>query len=384
MMTCVRLHASISSVALVVATCVLAQNISTIAGSGDDGYNGDDIPATLAHLSDPDGVAVDAAGNVYVADHVNDRVRRVLRNGTITTFVGTGVHGYNGDGIPASMALLRSPAYVTVDAGGDVFIADMNNYRIRKVLANGTITTIAGTGRAPNYNGDWIPATLASLYMPAAVGLDGAGNVLIGDMNNDRVRMVFASNGTICTVAGTGVRGYNGDGIPATLALLAAPSGTAVDREGNVYIADALNQRVRKVLSNGTITTFAGNGKSGFNGDDIPASSASVGCPSDVALGNNGSILIADTCNNRVRRVLANGTITTIAGTHQQGYNGDGIPATSALLAYPMAVVEDASGRVFIADSSNNRIRVIAAPAAAATDAAPQRAARQAEAEATA
>ena len=350
-----------SSVALVLLVA-RAQNISTLAGNGADGYNGDGIPATLAQLNVPESVAVDAVGNLYIADHVNDRVRMVLANGTITTLAGTATGGFNGDGIPASLAQLSRPAYVTIDVGGNVLIADMDNYRIRKVLPNGTITTIAGTGRAPNYNGDWIPATMASLFMPMSVHSDIAGNVLIGDTNNDRVRKVFAANGTICTIAGTGVRGYNGDGIPATLAELSAPGGTAMDVNGNVYIADTLNQRVRKVLANGTITTFAGNGNSGYNGDGIPASSATIGCPFDVALGSHGSILIADTCNNRVRRVLANGTITTIAGTHEQGFNGDGIPATSACLSYPSSVMEDASGRVFITDSSNNRIRVIDAP----------------------
>ena len=282
-----------------------AQNISTLAGNGADGYNGDGIPATLAQLNVPESVAVDAVGNLYIADHVNDRVRMVLANGTITTLAGTATGGFNGDGIPASLAQLSRPAYVTIDVDGNVLIADMDNHRIRKV---------------------------------------------------------FAANGTICTIAGTGVRGYNGDGIPATLAELSAPGGTAMDVNGNVYIADTLNQRVRKVLANGTITTFAGNGNSGYNGDGIPASSATIGCPFDVALGSHGSILIADTCNNRVRRVLANGTITTIAGTHEQGFNGDGIPATSACLSYPSSVMEDASGRVFITDSSNNRIRVIDAP----------------------
>ena len=300
-------------------------------------------------------------------------MRKVLVNGTITTIAGTGVRGYNGDGIPATLAQIHASTYVVVDAGGNVLIADMNNHRIRKVLTNGTIITIAGTGHSPPYNGDWIPATLACLNSPMSVGFDGFDNVFIGDTSNERIRKVFASNGTICTIAGNGVEGYNGDGIPATSARLYSPRGTAVDREGNVYIADPLNQRVRKVLLNGTITTFAGNGTSGFNGDGIPASSAMVGCPFDVALGSHGSILIADSCNGRVRRVLANGTITTIAGTGQRGYNGDGIPATSATLADPTCVFEDACGRVFIADSSNNRIRVVDAPAPPVAPAAPTR-----------
>ena len=347
----------------IVVVTARAQHIWTIAGDGDDGYNGDGIPATLAQLSGPGDVATDAAGDIYISDNVNNRVRKVS-GGTITTFAGTGAIGYNGDGIPASLAHLSGPAGIAVDAQHNVLITDMGNYRIRKVLANGTIITIAGTGRAPNYNGDWIPATLASLNLPMSVSWDGAGDVIIADMGNERFRKVFALNGTICTIAGNGTEGYNGDGIPATLAQLQSPRGHAVDADGNVYIADVGNQRVRKVLPNGTITLFAGgNGSGWYNGDGIPASLATVACPNDVALGSHGSILIADTCNDRVRRVLANGTITTIAGTDQEGYNGDGIPATLASLSGPCGVFEDALGRVFIADTDNNRIRMIDAPA---------------------
>ena len=177
---------------------------------------------------------------------------------------------------------------------------------------------------------------------------------------------MFASNGTICTVAGYGVEGYNGDGISSTSAQLHSARTAVVDRVGNVYIADVLNHRVRLVLPNGTITTFAGDGQGGYNGDGIPASHARVNCPNDVALGNHGSILIADTCNDRVRRVFANGTIVTIAGTGERGYNGDGIRATTAALAAPSGVFEDDRGRVYIADTLNNRVRVVAAPAAPA------------------
>jgi sugar lactone lactonase YvrE len=324
--------------------------ITTVAGNGTPGYNGDGIAATSAELNYPIGVAVDSSGNLYIADS-NSRIREIS-SGTITTVVGTGVVGYNGDGIAATSAKLYYPSGVAVDSiGSKVYIADIDNYRIREVSA-GIISTVAGNGLS-NYYGNGIAATLAALSAPASAAADSSGNVYIADGNNCLVRKVTA--GIITTVAGTGVCGYNGDGIAATSAQLNYPYGVAVDSSGNIYIADTSNQRIREV-SGGTITTVAGTGSAGYNGDGIPATSAWLNSPFGVNVDSGGNIYIADYGNSRIRRV-SGGTITTIAGNGSGGYNGDGVSATSAELYYPFGVVVDSSGNIYIADYGNQRIR---------------------------
>jgi trimeric autotransporter adhesin len=323
--------------------------ITTVAGTGVGGYNGDNIAPTSAELNRPSGVALDPANNLYIADGY--RIRKVS-SGIITTVAGTGVGGYNGDNIAATSAELY-PSGVALDSAGNVYIADIYNNRIRKV-SNGIITTIAGTG-TNGYNGDNIAATSADLYEPGGVAVDSANNLYIADTDNARVRKV--SNGIITTVAGTGVGGYNGDNIPATSALLAGPWGVALDSAGNLYIADPGNSRIRKV-SNRFITTVAGNGMAYYSGDDIAATSAALGEPNGVAVDSTGNVYIADTANNRIRKV-SNGIITTVAGNGCACYNGDNIAATSAELAGPNGVAVDSAGNVYIADTANNRIRKI-------------------------
>src|ERR1035437_6377065 len=323
--------------------------ITTVAGNGNPGNSADGGPATSASIS-PFGVAVDSAGNLYIADPNNLRIRKVS-GGTITTVAGYGNQGFSGDGGPATSASLNSPIGVAVDSAGNLYIAD--TFRIRKV-SGGTITTVAGNG-AYRFSGDGGPATSAWLNIPEAVAVDSAGNLYIADLDNYRVRKV--THGTITTVAGNGSPGFSGDGGPATLASLSQPTGVAVDSAGNLYIADPNNQRVRKV-SGGTITTVAGNGNAsgGFSGDGGPATSASLDNPGAVAVDSTGNLYIADYLNHRVRKV-SGGTITTVAGNGNYGFSGDGGPATSASVN-PYRVAVDSAGNLYIAEL-NNRIRKV-------------------------
>jgi sugar lactone lactonase YvrE len=336
--------------------------ITTVAGNGNPGYNGDNIPATSAELSSPYSIAVDGAGNLYIADGGNARVHKVTPGGTITTVAGNGTPGYNGDNIPATSAELYDPAGVAVDGAGSLYIADLGNNRIRKVTPDGTITTVAGNGYESQsgfggYNGDNIPATSAELFWPEGVAVDGAGNLYIADTTNSRIRKV-TPGGIITTVAGNGTPGYNGDNIPATSAELSSPYSIAVDGAGNLYIADSLNVRIRKVTPGGTITTVAGNGTVGYNGDNIAATSAELQFPWGVAVDGVGNLYIGDS-PARIRKVTLDGTITTVAGNGTQGYNGDNIAATTAELYYPASVALDGAGSLYIADGNNNRIRKV-------------------------
>ena len=314
--------------------------ITTIAGSGKQGFSGDGGPAVAAQLRSAYEVAVDRQGNVYIADYDNYRVRKVSPGGTITTFAGTGTEGFSGDGGPATSARLNAPIGIAVDGQGNVYIADFNNARVRKVNPGGTITTFAGTG-VPGFSGDGGPATSARLYAPHGVAVDGQGNVYIADSYNQRVRKVSPA-GTITTIAGTGRPGVSGDGGPATSAKMTYPRGVAADAQGNVYIFDG-STRVRKVSRGGTITTFAGRRASSF-GDGGPATSAQLRTPSGVAVDGQGNVYIADFPDHRVRKVSAGGTITTFAGTGAGGFSGDGGPATSARLFAPYGVAVDGRG----------------------------------------
>jgi len=324
--------------------------ISTVAGGGSS--FGDNGPATSAQLNFPESVAVDSAGNLYIPIASNCLVRKVS-GGVITAVAGNGTWGFSGDNGPATSAQLSGPAAIAVDSAGSLYIADAYNNRIRKV-SGGVITTVAGTG-AQGFSGDNGPATSAQLNGPNAIAVDSAGNLYIADTGNNRVRKV--SNGVIATVAGNGTLGFSGDKGPATNAQLYYPEGVAVDSAGNLYIADAYNNRIRKV-SNGVITTVAGNGAFGISGDDGPATSGQLYKPSGVAVDSAGNLYIADTQDNRIRKV-SNGVITTIAGDGIPGFSGDNGPATGANLAAPSGVAVDSAGNVYIADTDNNRIRIL-------------------------
>jgi uncharacterized protein (TIGR03437 family) len=328
--------------------------ITTVAGNGPTCCSsGDGGPASSAQLNAPSGVAADNAGNIFIADSSNHRVRKVSPSGIITTVAGNGAPGYSGDGGPATDARLHYPSGVAVDGTGNVFIADSSNHRIRLVSPNGIIITVAGNG-TPGYSGDGGSATSAQLLYPSGVAADASGNVFIVG-GNFRIRQV-SENGIITTVAGNGTQGTFGDGGSATSAQLQYPSGVAVDGSSNLFIADG--QRVRKV-SHGIITTVAGTGTQGFSGDGGPATSAELGYVVSVAVDGVGNLFIADAYKPSIRKISTSGIITTVAGNGTPGYSGDGGPATSAHLSAPSGVAADNAGNIYIADPGHNSVRVL-------------------------
>lgn len=344
-----------------------AGTVGTVAGTGTAGYNGDGIAATAAQLNGPSGQVSDAAGNLYVAELLDHRVRKVsAATGLISTVAGTGVAGFNGDGIAATGAQLNGPSVVTLDTAGNLYVSETFGHRVRRVdAASGLISTVAGTGTG-GYNGDGIAATAAQVTSPAAIVFDALGNLHISDNANHRVRKVTATTGMISTVAGTGAGGYNGDGIQASAAQLQNPSGIVFDATGALYVADQLNHRIRKVdAATGLISTIAGTGTAGYNGDGIAATAALLNNPGGVAVNGSGNLFFTDVFNERVRRIDGvSGQITTVAGTGVAGYNGDGIAATTAQVSTPAQVSFDAQCRMLFTDFGNHRVRRIALPPA--------------------
>jgi PKD repeat protein len=349
-----------------------SDTITTIAGTGVAGYSGDGGQATSAQLNMGNGLggaAGDSAGSVYVADYLNQRVRKITSAGTITTFAGNGTPGSSGDGGQATSAQLSGPAEVAVAANGDVYIATETGQRVRKVTAAGTITTFAGNG-TPGFSGDGGQATSAQLNRPFGIALDSAGNLYIAEFANNRVRKVTPA-GTITTFAGNGTAGSSGDGGQATSAQLSGPVGVAVDATGSVYIADYTNNRIRKVTATGTITTIAGTGTAGSSGDGGPATSAQLNQPIGVAVDRAGNVYVADRGNRRLRKIDTNGTITTIAGPGAAADTGDGGPASAASLSGPFGVGVDPGGNVLL--TSAGRVRKITnAPPTASFTATPE------------
>jgi sugar lactone lactonase YvrE len=337
--------------------------ITTVAGIGTEGFGGDGGQATAAQLNAPLGAAVDRAGNLYISDWGNNRVRKVTPAGVITTVAGTGTKGFAGDGGQATAAQLNGPEGLVVDGAGNLYISDYGNHRVRMVTPAGVITTVAGTG-TKGFAGDGGQATAAQLNGPISVAVDGAGNLLVADSSNSRVRKVTPA-GVITTVAGTGVRGFSGDGGPAIAAQL-DPAAIALDGAGNLYIAEFGNQRVRKVTSAGVITTVAGTGTKGFSGDGGQATTAQLSGPENVAVDGAGNLYIADYGNLRVRAVSPSGVITTIVGTGTAGSAGDGGPAAAAQLSGPENMAVDGAGNLYIPDGTSNRVRKVAAAPPAA------------------
>jgi cysteine-rich repeat protein len=326
--------------------------VTTVAGTT-SGYSGDDGPATAAQLSYPNGVALDAAGNLYISEWGNDRIRRVAATGIITTLAGT-TAGFAGDGGQAAVAQLAGPEGVAVGADGTVYVADGGNYRLRAIAPTGVITTVAGNG-SPFATAD-APATSVSIPYPYAVAADSAGSLYISDVDSSSILRVDPS-GVLTTVVGIAGGGFGGDGGDARQALLSAPWGISIDPAGNLLIADSANDRIRRVDTNGIITTIAGNGTRGFGGDGGLATSAALNIPYAVAGDSDGNVYIADSSNHRVRKVDANGIITTFAGTGVDATSGDGGPAISAGLQDPTGIAVDAQGRVYIVDLDSNRVR---------------------------
>jgi sugar lactone lactonase YvrE len=329
--------------------------LTVVAGNGSARFSGDNGPATLAALNQPTGIASDAAGNLYIADSMNSRIRKVSASGTISTVAGTGDDGFNNDHIPAGLAFLNQPADVAVDSAGNLYIADMLNNRVRKVnAADGLISTIAGNGNR-GFSGDGGPASAATVDEPVGLFIDSADRIYIADSR--RIRRINA-DGVIQTIAGISDYVPESDNIPATQASFVAPAAVAVDTAGVVYIADAGDSRIRKVDLKGIVTTVAGKGIPGFL-DGVDARKANLNHPSGVAVDIDGNLLIADTLNSRVRKVPASGIIDTIAGNAMYKFAGDGGPASAGLLNQPSDVVFDAKGNLYISDTLNHRVRKI-------------------------
>jgi len=377
-----------------------SQVITTVAGNGFAGFGGDGGPAIDAQLNNPRGLAADAAGNIYLADRRNSRIRKLDPSGTITTVVAAnqlapGTLGYGGDGGPAGSAQLNFPGGVALDAASNLYIIDTHNNRIRKVDSSGVITTVAGSGESVDCgfytcvpsagSGDGGPATTARLALReygtnppgnssgvGSIAIAPSGDLYIADTYNHRIRKVDAATNTITTVAGTGTKGYSGDGGPAMSAEIDQPLGVALDAAGNLYIADRNNQRIRKVdltrdsPSYGVITTVAGSAAdSAYSGDGGPATSAKLNNPGFMAFDAAGNLHFLDTGNRRVRKVDAAGVITTVAGTGfyrgavtEKGFAGDGGAATDAQLD-PGGLTFDTAGNLYVSDFRNNRIRKV-------------------------
>lgn len=337
-------------------------SIQTIVGTGAAAFSGDGGAAKLAALNIAVDIAFDRTGNLFVADQFNHRIRKVATNGTISTVAGIGTPGYSGDGGPALSAQINTPTGIFVDPAGNLYIADVGNQRIRKVDQAGTITTLAGNG-SKGFSGDGGQAISASFYNCVRVAVDASGNVFVADQSNHRIRRI-TSAGIITTFAGNGAGtpatgAFSGDGGPAVSASLNNPTALTIDSAGVVYICDQFNHRIRKVTTDGKITTIAGTGAAGFSGDGGPALAASLNYPGSITVDASGNLFFNDDANYRTRRITATGAINTIAGNGSQGFSGDGGPATMASLNGNFGITLDPSGNLYIADSMNNRIREI-------------------------
>jgi hypothetical protein len=331
--------------------------IFTFAGTGAAGFGGDGGQATSAALQQPMSVAWLGDGSVLVADFGNHRIRRISPGGQITTVAGTGAAGYSGDGGAATTARLSWPIDVEPTADGGFLIADLGNKRVRRVSPAGLITTVAGTGQGGS-QGDGGPATSARLGAPTGVAVTTDGGFLVADANAHRVRRV-SPDGTITRVAGDGTAGGAGDGGLAVAAQLNAPVGVAALSDGGFLVAEYAGHRVRHVSATGVITRVAGTGSAGFSGDGGAATAARLNNPVGVSTTADGGFLIGDSLNGGVRKVSADGTIATVAGSDGRGYAGDGGPAVLAQLRSPSAAAENANGAIVIADSEDNRLRLV-------------------------
>jgi hypothetical protein len=341
--------------ALLVAT--LAWAIAPAAHGGGPGS----ISAVSMHgvaLNNPFAIAVDKSGNLYIADTLNNVIRELEKGGQVRTIAGNGKAKYAGDHGPAELASLNHPAGIAVDAAGNLYINDENNFVIRKVSTDHVITTVAGTGQS-GYSGDGGPATKAQIAGALGIAVDAAGNLYIADTGNCVIRKV-TTKGKISTVVGNGSASYGGDGGPAILASLRYPTDVAVDAAGNLFIADYFNGYVRVVDTNHLIHTVAGNGVQAYGGDNVPAWSSSLHGPIRVALDSARNLYIETDGDSRIRQVNSKYILNTVAGNGAFGDSGDGGPATAATLKAPYGMAIDAADNLYIADTGNSRIRMVA------------------------
>lgn len=325
--------------------------ISTIAGEG-SGFAGDGDLAVDAKLRLPKAIALDKDGNIFIADSLNNRIRRIdSKTSIIQTVAGTGTQQFF-DNVEATSAGIRNPSDIIVDDQGNLLIADAGNNRIRKVDANTKmISTFAGgsTMQGDGSIGDGQLATNARLSFPTSIILDKTGNILIADTGNNRIRVIDSSTKTIITISGKDRYGFTGDGDLATKAMLGGPVGVVTSKTGEIVFIDFINQRIRQINKDGIINTIAGNGKAGFSGDSGLATEASINFPLGLAIDNQGNILIADTRNNRVRKIdVATKIITTVAGNGTPNFSGDGGLAINAGVAFPVSVAVDSRNNVIV------------------------------------
>ena len=316
-----------------------------------DGKPGIDVVLTLV-----DGIATDPHGNIYISHRSQNRIRKLSPNGTITTIAGNGIAGFSGDGVPALESSLNFPAGLAFDKG-NLYVADRNNHRIRKIDSKGIISTVAGTGIPECCNDNGL-AVEAHLYFPSDIDVDTEGNLYISDRSNNRIRKVN-SDGIITTIAGLGKPGYGGDFGPADKALLKYPFGISHDNKGNFYIADRGNNRVRKIDQRGIITTIAGDGTHSFGGDYGPANQSSLAFPTDVTVDSLGTVYIADRNNNRVRKIDRLGVITTLMGLSQTEFNGDNEISAETTLHLPFALALNGEDRLLVVDRNHFRVREV-------------------------
>ncbi len=339
----------------------MTTTISSIAGNGEQGYSGDGGPATAATMDNPFHVEFDPAYRwLYIADCFNYAIRRLdVQSGELTTFAGTGEAGHTGDGGPATEAKIDEIYAIQVDANGNVYILQRFNPSIRKVdAATGVISTVAGNATS-GFSGDGGPAAQAQMREPNDCVLDGRGGLLIADVQDQRIRRLDIASGVISTFAGTGEKEHTGDGGLASEAGIFGARAVCVDGRGNTYVCEREGNTLRRIDANGTITTVAGTGAQGYTGDGGPAIECEFNGPKAIRCDAEGNVLIVDTENHAIRKYeAATGIITTVAGGHQ-GPDGDGGPAVGAGLARPHGVVVDGDDAMYIADSENHRIRMV-------------------------